>query len=182
MKQLLLFILLCIGVPGFSQNGGQFNENSMLKIEYQSLSDYHKITIINKQTCETTVRTNFDGLFEDNISIAGKDTAELTFHKSMIKGDTWKVKAKPLNDCTSGGDMGWVELRILFSLPISFKTLYLKEIFNGQKLLVFSLDESPNIIQYEIEVSDDGRTWKTHTLIFTEDKIIYQPKTYQIKL
>ena len=62
MKKFLIFTLLCLlSFFGYSQNGGQFPENNVIRVEYLGyFNGNHTARVCNKQTCEARIRTKAD--------------------------------------------------------------------------------------------------------------------------
>lgn len=159
--------MVLTSIFGFSQNGGQANENNILKITYQGwLSGEHKVLLQNKLNCTVTARYDFDGIVKDTVIPA---LTTITLSKAAAVTSVLDAKAKRIAGaaCVSTPDNGWVEIKtILSSLPIKFKSINGRKINANTIYLVFEAEEDNTINYYRILLSKDGKTFKQHTVVF----------------
>lgn len=112
MKQfLILTVLLLTSFFATAQNGGQFYQNNVIRVEYLSYSaGTHTFKIVNKQTCEVRIRTKADTDAAVDINVAAGDS----FYVNVFRGNPGNVKfrVKAETSCPSfvNPDMGWLEL------------------------------------------------------------------------
>lgn len=170
MKQLLILTLtLVTTLTSFSQNGGQANENNILKITYTGwYSGSHHVTLQNKLNCSVKANYNFDGVVKDTLMLP-LSTVLLT--KSALATSVLDAKAKRISgaDCVSTPDNGWVEVKtILSSLPIKFKSIGVSRIDSKTIRLTFEAEEDNTISHYNVRLSNDGKSFKTITVIFPD--------------
>lgn len=159
MKLILAFLLLC-SLASQSQNGGQFYENNVAKVQYISNdATTVKLLVISKQNCTADYKVDFGPV--QTVSIAAYDTAEFIV---PITSATFKAKAESQTTCTNQPDMGWVE--IIISLVINPNVLPIKLIsFTGVQKdnQVFLKWEVVNetVGKFEIEESKNGQVFNT---------------------
>lgn len=112
MKQFLIFTLLSLlSLFGYSQNGGQFFQNNVLRLQYLSYSaGTHTFKVVNKQNCEVRIRTKADTDAAIDINVSANDS----FYVNVFRGnpDNVKFRVKAETSCPSftNPDMGWLEL------------------------------------------------------------------------
>jgi hypothetical protein len=118
MKSAFLFLLLLLSLNAVSQNGGQFFENNLIRINYLGYSNgLHTFKVCNKQTCETRIRTKVDQDPAIDIVVEALQCGTVTVARSTNANIIFKAKAETF--CTSKPDMGWIELNTaLLTLPL----------------------------------------------------------------
>ncbi len=105
-------LLLWIGCK--AQNGGQANENNVLKIEHiGTINGVAQILITNKQPCAVDVRVSYK-TSDEVINIAGNSGVY-----PAIGAGVFTVKAKVESVCVNNPDRGWVELQTKAVLAIN---------------------------------------------------------------
>lgn len=160
MKHLSLALIgAFLFMAAHAQNGGQFPENSSVKLEF---AGYGKTRVYNKQSCESSIRITYGGTNWD-ITVPGNSSQLVN---TPIPG---KITAKALTNCGST-DFGLVELTITAQLlPVKFVSF--KAVPKGQNrvLIQFEVAEATNVQQFNVELSIDGINWQTVTIIWPDD-------------
>jgi hypothetical protein len=108
-KFLILTLLLLSSFFGFSQNGGQFFENNVIRLTVIGYSNGQYIfSVFNKQTCTATIRTKADTDQAVDYNIPPGDSILIfTTRPSLTQ---IKFRAKAETACVSNPDMGWLEI------------------------------------------------------------------------
>ena len=151
MKYLILICSLLMTFNGMAQNGGQFPENSSVKLEYIGGA---KVVVTNKQSCTSVIRLN-DSQTEGDITIPGNSSFIYILPANLTTNI--RVKAKNTTNCGST-DFGWVEL-YLSSLPLKFVGFDLVNDYGPLVTVKFKVAEVVNVHHFNILVSTDGITW-----------------------
>lgn len=101
---LLLICLICVG-----QNGGQFFENNVIRVNYLGYSNaQHTFIVCNKQDCEARIRTKADQ--DPAIDIIVKALSCETVYVARPTSINILFRAKAETACITRPDMGWLEL------------------------------------------------------------------------
>ena len=112
MKRFLIFtILSLLSLFGYSQNGGQFFENNVIKVFYLGYSfGEHTFRVCNKQNCEARIRTKADQ--DPAVDIQVLSNSCLIVNVPRPNPGNIKFRAKAETSCPSftNPDMGWLEL------------------------------------------------------------------------
>ena len=121
MKKFLIFTLLSlVSFFGFSQNqnGGQFNENNSVRLQYMGYtSGTHTFKITNKQNCNVTLRTRVDEEPSVDMNTSANDSFYVNVPKPTPSNVKFRVKSE--TSCSQNIDMGWLELNTSgFALPL----------------------------------------------------------------
>jgi hypothetical protein len=151
MKHYILILSLLITMDGMAQNGGQYPENSSVKLEYIGGA---KVVVSNKQSCTSVIRLN-DSQTEGDITIAGNSSFIYILPANLTTNI--RVKAKSTTNCGST-DFGWVEL-YLSALPLKFVGFDLTNDYGTLCTAKFTVADVVNVKQFYILVSTDGITW-----------------------
>jgi hypothetical protein len=174
MKKVMLMALICLcSVFGYSQNGGQANENNVLKVEYVGYSNNnHIFKVINKIDCQLGVKIDKNGitssqimtnLQETIILIPGPQTPQITI----------KAKRESGANCKQNPDNGWVELQSNIALPIKFGGIVATKVSPNLIKLTFDVEEDHTLKSYGIMVSPDGKNFKRVTVLFPNGIVPY---------
>lgn len=108
MKTIITAFLALLGTQSFSQNGGQFFQNNLLRIQYMSyFSGVHTFKVVNKQSCIATIRTKVDQDPSVDLQISANDSTYVTVARDP--GNV-KFRSKAETACVSNPDMGWLEI------------------------------------------------------------------------
>ena len=112
MKRFLfLLLLLLFNLFGYSQNGGQFFENNVIKVFYLGYSlGEHTFRVCNKQSCEARIRTKADQ--DPAVDVQVLPDSCVIVRVSRPNPANIKFRAKAETSCPSftNPDMGWLEL------------------------------------------------------------------------
>lgn len=109
MKTIITSLLILLVTQSFSQNGGQFFENNVVRIQYLGyFSGFHKFKVVNKQSCIATIRTKADQDQSIDTQIFGNDSTYID--ASRPTPENVKFRAKAETSCVSNPDMGWLEI------------------------------------------------------------------------
>ena len=167
MRILIFAILIGFSTFSMGQNGGQYNVNNSIKLEWAGSS----VKITNKQSCESVIRVAF-AQSEVNVTIPGNSS--LIF---MPPAAVATIKAKCTTNCGST-DFGWVELN-LTAMPTKFASFDFKPLGNKVVLATFETTETSNIKQYNILISTDGLNYYAIDSVMADQ--ISPNRTYSIK-
>lgn len=179
MKKLFLFVLLIISsLFLYSQNNGQFFENSVIRIEYMGYSDtYHLFQVTNKVDCENKIKVNRDNQFEDYI-VPPNSSIVIKFY--AISASTivrFKVKREGGPTCGSNPDNGWVELQsgdVTLSLSDNIKIISYSKTKNNKIKIVFKVLDNKNIKEFRIKTSKNGNNFKVIKIVPVKNTNYYE--------
>jgi hypothetical protein len=157
MKNLILSLMgmLLINLTFAQGNGGQFPENSNLKLSYLGGG---KVLVTNKQAVTGSFLVQ-DNKHDSTLIIVAGGTG--IFYLDPSLKSNINIKGKALTNC--GGDCGWVEL-FISTLPITLTSWTAKVDAYDSTLvhLAWSVSMEGNVAYYRIDGSTDyGRTWDT---------------------
>jgi hypothetical protein len=173
MKKLLLFVMLLLYLFGYSQNGGQLNENNVLRIEYVGYNaGSHIFKIINKVNCDLGVKIDKVGGTSSQIMTSLQETIVLITAPQTPQVNL-KVKRESGANCRQNPDNGWVELQSTVVLPIKFGGITAERVGPNLIKLTFDVEEDHTIKSYGIMVSNDGKTFKRVTILFPNGIVPY---------
>jgi hypothetical protein len=110
MKRILTILLfLLFSIVGYSQNGGQFFENNVIRIQYLGYSlSKHSFKVVNKQVCEARIRTRAEQDPAVDIQVIANDSSVVQVSRPTPQAIIFKAKAE--TSCVSNPDMGWLEI------------------------------------------------------------------------
>lgn len=110
MKKFLITTLICLlSFIGFSQNGGQFFENNVIRINYVGYSNgQHTFIVCNKQDCEARIRTKADQDSAIDIIVRALDCETVYVSRPTNVNILFRSKAETA--CITRPDMGWLEI------------------------------------------------------------------------
>jgi hypothetical protein len=105
-----------------AQNGGQFFENNVIRIQYLGYSSgKHSFKVVNKQICEARIRTRAEQDPAVDIQVIANDSSVVQVSRLTPQTIIFKVKAE--TSCVSNPDMGWLEINTgTLSLPLNEDT------------------------------------------------------------
>jgi hypothetical protein len=110
-KFLFLLLLLIFALLGYSQNGGQFFENNVIKVFYLGYSSgTHTFRVCNKQNCEARIRTKADEDPAIDVQVAAEGCNIVTVSRPNPANVKFRVKAETSCPSFTNPDMGWLEL------------------------------------------------------------------------
>lgn len=161
MKYLLLLLLLLFCILGYSQNNGQFFENSAIRIKYIAYSDScHYFQVTNKTECENKIKVDKQGNFQDYVVPANDSILICIPSSSYFVVVKFKVKREGGPFCSANPDNGWIELSSPGpALGInSLKILQCVRINNHTVRVVFQGLAPAKF--YRIRISYDGINYK----------------------
>lgn len=179
MRKLILLMAFVASVTTLcAQNGGQANENNSVRIEFAGATEGKAvIKAYNKQGCAADIKVSVNNVsFIKTIAANASDTFQFA---GPFVGTT-RIQAKTQTNCGSA-DFGNVELSLeLGSLPIKFRSVVSKRLAPDLIEITFDVEEAEGINYYNVQVSRDGRRWKTYTVVFPDTT---RPNTvYKIKI
>lgn len=109
---LITLFLTSIISSAQNQNGGQFNQNNALHIQYISYSNgIHTFKVVNKQNCTAIVKTKVNQ--EQTIDHQIPKNDSIYIYVTLPNTNEIKFKAKPETACAQNTDMGWIEISSL---------------------------------------------------------------------
>ncbi len=112
MKRFLIFTLLSLlSLFGYSQNGGQFFENNVIKVFYLGYSNgLHTFRVCNKQSCEARIRTKADQDPAVDIQVLPDSCVIVSVSRPTPASVKFRAKAETSCPSFTNPDMGWLEL------------------------------------------------------------------------
>ena len=118
MKQFLIFTLLyLLSLFGYSQNGGQFNENNVIRVEYLGyFNGNHTAKVCNKQDCEARIRTKADQDPAVDVIVPANECVIVTVAKPTSISILFRAKAETSCPSFTNPDMGWLETTFISSI------------------------------------------------------------------
>jgi hypothetical protein len=118
MKQFLIFTVLCLlSFFGYSQNGGQFNENNVIRVEYLGyFNGNHSAKVCNKQTCEVRIRTKADQDPAVDIIVPPNECVIVTVARPTSAAVLFRAKSETSCPNFTNPDMGWLEVNFISSV------------------------------------------------------------------
>ncbi|CAB4142821.1 hypothetical protein UFOVP449_81 [uncultured Caudovirales phage] len=157
-KILYSIFILILPLITLAQNGGQSNENSVLKINYIGYSgSYFLFKIENKQNCAVRIQYTHSGntrMLDTTIEALSVFLYKIpsTFSEKFI------AKARSRSFCPNElPDQGWVEAETISStLPVTFMGIFVKKINHNTLNVKFKVDEDNTIKFYRVLISIDG--------------------------
>jgi hypothetical protein len=119
MKTFITALLMLFSSIAGAQNGGQFNENNVIRIDYLGYdSGAHRFRVCNKQNCEARIRTKADRDPAVDIQVDSAGCTIILIRRSTADPILFRAKAETA--CVSNPDMGWLEIKTGMSiLPLS---------------------------------------------------------------
>lgn len=182
MKKIIYFLLLLFPLFSMGQNGGQLNENSVIKIDYLGYANgNHTFKVTNKQPCQVKTQYTVVGSSTITDTVVGANGSYLIIIPSQLS-EIKVTKARTVEFCPNvAPDRGWVERdNTQPVLPIKFKSITARRLDMSTIRLVFESEEDNTIRYYNIRISFDNRVWKTFTILFPDG--VQGSKRYQVDL
>jgi hypothetical protein len=154
----------------FAQNGGQYPENGSVKLEYLG---HGQVKVTNKQTCTAVIRLN-DSKTVSDLSVNGNSYVIYQLPADLTVGVD--IKAKSTTNC-GGTDFGVVELFIANVMAVTFTSFNVSHLSGYTYGVTFDIANPSNVKQYNIQISQNGTTWKNIMIIMPDDnKFSYSNK------
>jgi hypothetical protein len=115
MKKFLFFTLFLISsFFGFSQNGGQFFENNVIKVEYLGyFNGNHTAKVCNKQTCQARIRTKSDQDPAVDVIVPPNGCVIVLVARPSSMSVLFRAKAETSCPNFTNPDMGWIETTLV---------------------------------------------------------------------
>lgn len=164
-----MILIFSLSVSG--QNGGQSPENNSVKLEY---AGFQQVRVTNKQECTAVIRVDYSGTVFTR-TIPGNSSILVATPQVGL------FKAKTTTNC-GVADFGFVELSLTSQLlPVRFVKFSANPQGYGNKVLIsFEIAEATDVKQFNVQLSRDGSTWQTFTIIWPDNLQIN--KTYNMML
>jgi hypothetical protein len=109
MKTVITALLMLFSLIARAQNGGQFFENNVIRIQYLGYSSgKHSFKVVNKQACEARIRTRAEQDPAVDIQVIANDSSVVQVSRPTPQAIIFKVKAE--TSCVSNPDMGLLEI------------------------------------------------------------------------
>jgi hypothetical protein len=113
-KFLILTLFLISSFFGFSQNGGQFFENNVIKVEYLGyFNGNHTVKVCNKQTCQVRIRTKADQDRAVDVIVPPNECVTVLVARLTSASVLFRAKAETSCPNFTNPDMGWVETTLV---------------------------------------------------------------------
>lgn len=168
MKHLIVTLLCAIAFTSYSQNGGQYPENDNIKFQYVGKvgADYFT-NIVNKKSCELTVKTEYNHAFTE-VTVPANGSYAFNMGTNVMP-----LKAKTVQVNCGSPDNGWIEFKLI-ATPLTFKSIYFqRDIYDKNKgVLIFETADMVNVKQFTIRASLDGKVKVSIGIVFPD---ILQP-------
>lgn len=178
MKKLLLLFMLLFNIVAYSQNGGQSNENNVLKVEYHGYTNgSYAFTLKNKANCQTVVKVDKNGVVS-NYTLTALQTVTFLIIGSPTDRVTFRAKRESGANCIQNPNNGWVEQECLVVAPIKFLNISATNVSATRIKLQFESEEDLTLSHYNIKLSYDATNYKQVTILFPNG--ITGKKTYVI--
>jgi len=170
----MVFGLLTINLTQ-AQNGGISNENASLKLEYAGMANgMIVVKVTNKDTCETNARVQWAQNYRNkNIPALSSDTFHLQTMNNCF------IMASSTSLCRNH-NTGRVEINYCQILPITFEYLYVRQISDRIVNIKFKVSEADGTDRFNIQVSKDGKNFKTISVILPD--VIETNKIYNLNV
>ena len=173
MKTILLTVMLLGSLFGYSQNGGQCNENNVLKLEYVGYSaNAHIYKVTNKVNCQLGIKIDKPGGTSSQTMMSLQETLVLITAPQTPQVNLY-IKRESGASCKKNPDNGWIELQSFVVLPIKFGGITAQRISPRLIKLTFDVEEDHTIKSYGIMVSEDGKNFKKVTVLFPNGIVPY---------
>lgn len=165
MKKILSFLLFAIlQLNSFSQ-APLPSENNILKLTYLSWqAGVHSFELRNKSECRVSVRLEVDGVASD-ISVSSNSTYIVKVTAPINTIVTVKAKRTSGGTCVRSVSSSWIQLQSPLPLPIKFLSISAKRLDNGDISVIFETEEDQSIHRYNVNVSLDGRSFRTYSIV-----------------
>jgi hypothetical protein len=113
-KFLILTVFLISSFFGFSQNGGQFPENNVIKVEYLGyFNGNHTAKVCNKQDCEARIRTKADQDPAVDVIVPANGCVIVLIARPSSTSVLFRAKAETSCPNFTNPDMGWLETTLV---------------------------------------------------------------------
>jgi hypothetical protein len=115
MKQFLIFTLILMTslfVKG--QNGGQFPENNVIRVEYIGyFNGNHVAKVCNKQNCEARIRTKAEQDPAVDVLVPADSCITILVPRPTSAAILFRAKAETSCPSFTNPDMGWLETNFI---------------------------------------------------------------------
>ena len=162
-KRFLTLLSLLVVSLSQAQNGGITNENASLKLEYAGMANGMTVVkVTNKDTCQTNARVQWAQYYRTkDIPALSSDTFHLQTQVNCF------IMASSISTCRNRYD-GQVEINYCQVLPIRFEYLIVRQVSERVVNVVFKVAEADGTDRFNIQVSKDGRNFKTVSIIIPD--------------
>lgn len=172
-----LFFALLLCLPLFV-SAQLTSENDYLKATWLSgTSVSQTVTITNKQSCSVVIQLK-QGVYDTTYVVNGGTTQTVMFNKPFVSGVS--VVVKGLSICNANGNTGNITVvGNMYTLPIKFNSISSRVINNNSVEVIFDVAEVSGVNRINVQLSLDGRTYVTRTVVFpitTQANNIYKIK------
>ena len=166
MKKVLLLFMLLFNTIAYSQNGGQLNENNVLKIEYLGYSNgSYAFTLKNKVNCQINAKLDKNGAFS-NYTLSALQTITVLIPGAPQQIVKFRAKRESGANCLQSPDNGWVEQKCLTVMPVKFLKISATTVSTNRIKLQFEAEEDLDLSHYVIKLSNDATNYKQVTILF----------------
>lgn len=180
MKKLFVLILTLLSYFANAQNGGQFFENNVIRINYLGYSNgQHTFIVCNKQDCEARIRTKADQDAANDIIVKALECETLYIARPTSVNILFRAKAETA--CITRPDMGWLEINTALVTLSLIESNYVL-INRGPNKLEVSIRNG--VFKSSFTNTNYTQTLRAYSLSgkkLYENRVIVE-KTYQIDL
>ena len=175
MKKTILFTLLTL----FMLNVFAQSENENLKIEVVGYVTNSRpiIKVTNKQGCLSNVKVHYD-----NIELVKMIRGHQSDTFLITTPSNCKVTAKTDTVCNCGSSNGYVETMACSVTPVIFEYVKVSRIESNYYNIEFKISETDGSDHFNIQVSTDGKNFKTINVVTKDSTKINQIYNLKIKL
>jgi hypothetical protein len=142
MKTIITTLLILFPFLIKAQNGGQFPENNVIKVEYLGyFNGNHTAKVCNKQNCEARIRTKVDQDPAVDIIVPANGCIVVTVARPTSAAVLFRAKAETSCPSFTNPDMGWLE------------TTFISSVLNLTENNTIRIVRGPNV--YEVKLVGD---------------------------
>jgi len=117
MKTFITALLMLFSLMAGAQNGGQFFENNVIRVEYVGyFNGQHTFKVHNKQNCQARIRTKADQ--DPAIDVQVPTNSHVLVYVPRPTPASILFRAKAETACITNPDMGWLEINTAL-VPLS---------------------------------------------------------------
>lgn len=176
-KKVLAYLLFlspfCIKAQ--NGNGGMSQENSTLKIEYQGMNNsYTIVKVTNKDTCDKNVRVQWGSEWRTKMI-----TAQSSDTFNLVQQQPCFIMATSISSCNSA-TFGSVEINYCQVLDVKFEYIKTRQISKNEIEVEFKVSNSDGESEFNIQISKDGRNFRTIHIMSPEPLVMN--KIYKVKI
>lgn len=177
-KYLFILLIIFISNYAYSQNNGQFFENSVIKIQYIGYNNGNHIFLVeNKTNCPVLIKVDKTGSFQSH-TVQGNSLFSILIPASssntIVK---FKVKREGGPSCSSNPDNGWIELESpgpILNNTGNIKIISINRLPNNKVKVLFECNSNIDIKEFRIKTSKTSENFKVIKVIPKQNTKFYE--------